>query len=104
MSSSLASATFLRPGVWNNILIDSDVIRRAAPSVLGRFFMLGHPEEGSQPMWPELALGQVVDFSVEPDGGLNALILLSKNRFPPNLLKDMHDGEASRIKRPCRLS
>ncbi len=90
----LAESIFIKQGVWNRIRIDADVIRNGAPSVLGRYLMLDHPEEGSEPAWNDTALGQVVGFRlIEPGAALQVKLNIWENRIPPEILAKFQSGE-----------
>jgi len=89
-----AESTFIKPGVWNRIRIDADVIRNGAPSVLGRYLMLNHPDEGSRPAWNDVALAQVVGYKVvEPEAALKVLLKVWEKRIPPEILAKLQSGE-----------
>ena len=88
-----AESTFIKQGVWNRIRIDADVIRNGAPSVLGRYLMLDHPEEGSEPAWNDTALGQVIGYSViGPDAALKVKLNVWENRISRDILDKLQNG------------
>jgi len=89
-----AEATAIKEGVWNGLYEPADVLRNAAPSMLGKYVVLGHPDSNTSPSWPDEALGQVVDVAAEGDEArIRLLLALWKNRMPPELLQRFLSGE-----------
>ena len=90
----LAESTFIKEGVWNRIRIDADVIRNAAPSILGRYLMLNHPDERSCPAWNDTALAQVIGYElVEPGAALRVTLKVQENRLPSNVMEQLQEGK-----------
>ena len=83
----------IKEGVWNGCLYDRDILQLAAQSLLGSFVMHGHPAMGTEPGWPELAIGQVVQSKYNPtDLTLNFTAELWREKCPPTILADIEKG------------
>lgn len=86
--------TAIKEGVWNGILEPAEVLKRGAPSLLGKYIVLGHPDSDTSPSWPDEALGQVIDVSCDgEDGAVKVLAVLWVSRVPPDLLARLEAGE-----------
>lgn len=84
----------IKEGVWNGLFESKDVLRKAAPSILGKYLVLGHPESDTAPSWPDESLGQVIDYSFEEtDGTIKVLAVGWISRIPPELLQRLESGQ-----------
>lgn len=84
----------IKEGVWNGLYESKEVLKKAAPSILGKYIVLGHPESDTAPSWPDESLGQVIDYSFdESDGTIKVLAVLWISRIPPELLQRLESGQ-----------
>ena len=79
-------AVAIKEGVWNGLYESAVVLREAAGSMLGRYVMLDHPEQGTEPAWCDTALGQVIGVDVQGENSeIHCLMAMWVNRMPPEL-------------------
>lgn len=86
-------STPVREGVWNGLLQEAPVLATGAPSLLGKYIMLSHPQEGSEPAWPDENIGQIYRVSLGENGSLKILAAMWTSRIPPDLLARFQSGE-----------
>jgi len=83
----------IKEGVWNGFLETGEVLKQASGSLLGKYVLLDHPLEGSEPGWPETAMGQVISVDVSLDYEISCICEMWKKRIPPELFQKLINGE-----------
>jgi len=87
-------AVVIKEGVWNGLLEKAAVLQDAAGSMLGRYVMLDHPEEGTEPAWSDTAMGQVIGVEAQGENSeIHCLLAMWVNRMPPELTQKIDNGE-----------
>lgn len=87
-------AVAIKEGVWNGLLEEAPVLQDAAGSLLGRYVMLDHPEEGTEPAWCDTAMGQVIGVEAQGENAeIHCLLAMWVNRMPPELTQRIDNGE-----------
>lgn len=86
-------STPVKEGVWNGLLQEAAVLATGAPSLLGKYIMLSHPQEGSEPAWPDENIGQIYRVSLGENGELKILAAMWTSRIPPDLLARFQAGD-----------
>jgi len=84
----------IKEGVWNGLLEKAEVLQDAAGSLLGRYVMLDHPEEGTEPAWCDTAMGQIIGVEAQGENSeIHCLLAMWVNRMPPELTQRIDNGE-----------
>lgn len=88
------NSTFIKPGVYNGVLVPAEAIQNSVPSIFGRFLLPSHLDPGTEPTWPDVAYGQVINYRLDPDtSALTALLNLFPDRVPPSIMASWKAGE-----------
>lgn len=92
--SARIEGPMIKEGVWNGIYVPADAIAEAMPSILGRYWLLGHLDEGSEPSWHSASMGIVTEAEVKGDEAETWINIDPwLDRIPPELTKVLEAGE-----------
>jgi len=87
-------AVAIKEGVWNGLFEKAEVLQDAAGSLLGRYVMLDHPEEGTEPAWCDTAMGQIIGVEAQGENAeIHCLLAMWVNRMPPELTQRIDNGK-----------
>ena len=92
--SARIEGPMLKEGVWNGIYVPAAAIEEALPSILGRYWLSGHLDEGSEPSWHSTAMGLVSEAGLRGDNAETWIVVEPwLDRIPPDLIDALESGE-----------
>jgi hypothetical protein len=92
--SARIEGPMLKEGVWNGIYVPAAAIEEALPSILGRYWLSGHLDEGSEPSWHSTAMGLVSEAELRGDEAETWIVVEPwLDRIPPDLTDALESGE-----------